>query len=109
MDSAFTAAAPPLDALLAGLRFGLGTAAGAADRDPLSRVTDWRAVAGLAAHHRVGALLLRGIRSSRVEIADATVERDLERRRQRNVVRGMRQLDAMRRATAALDAGDVPG
>ncbi|MCY4599638.1 MAG: hypothetical protein OXF27_06935, partial [Acidobacteria bacterium] len=54
-------APPPLDALLAALRLGLGTGTPAADRERLCRVADWPAVAGLAVHHRVRPLLLRGI------------------------------------------------
>ena len=101
-------ATPPLDALLAGLRLGLGTGTPAADRERLSRVADWPAVADLAVHHRVGPLLLRGIRASGVRVVDAAVERDLERRRRNVVLRGMRRLDAMRRAADGLDARGVP-
>ena len=101
-------AAPPLDALLAALRLGLGTGTPAADRERLSRVADWPAVAGLAVHHRVGPLLLRGIRAGGVRVADAAVEQDLERRRRNVVLRGMRRLAAMRRAADGLDARGVP-
>ena len=51
---------PPLDGLLAGLRLALGTGDPAADRVLVSRVPDWDAVADLAEHHRVAALLLEG-------------------------------------------------
>ena len=101
-------APPPLDALLAALRLGLGTGTPAPDRERLCRVADWPAVAGLAVHHRVGPLLLRGIRAGGVRVADAAVERNLERRRRNVVLRGMRQLDAMRRAAEGLDARGVP-
>ena len=74
----------------------------------LSRVAEWRTVANLATHHRVGTLLLRALRSNRVRVRDAVVERDLVRWRQRNVVRGMRQIEAMRCATAGLAARGVP-
>jgi hypothetical protein len=94
--------------MLAGLRLGLGTGTPAADRERLSRVADWPAVAGLAVHHRVGPLLLRGIRAGGIRVADAAVERDLERRRRNVVLRGVRRLDAMRRAADGLDARGVP-
>ena len=97
-----------VEALLAGLRLALGTGSQATDRDALSRVTDWHTVANLATHHRVGTLLLRALRSNGVRVPDAVVERDLVQRRQRDVARGMRQIEAMRRATAGLAARGVP-
>lgn len=99
---------PPVEGLLAGLRLALGAGNAAEDRDRLSGVADWRAVAGLAAHHRVGTLLLQGLRNGGVRLPDADVERSLARRRQRDIVRGMRQLDAMRRVTARLAAAGIP-
>ena len=98
----------PVEGLLAGLRLVLGAGNPAEDRDRLSRVADWPAVAGLAAHHRVGTLFLRGLRNGGVRPPDAEVERLLARGRRRDTVRGMRQLDAMRRVTAALAAGGIP-
>ena len=100
--------AAPLDGLLAGLRLAVGAGDGAADRRTLSRVTDWRATAGLAAHHRVASLFLKGLRSGGLAPTDTTAGPDLARRRERDVVRGMRQLDAMQRATAGLAARGIP-
>ena len=99
---------PPVEGLLAGLRLALGAGHPPEDHDRLSGVADWRAVAGLAAHHRVGTLLLQGLRNGGVRLPDADVERTLARRRQRDIVRGMRQLDAMRRVTVRLAAGGIP-
>ena len=98
----------PVEALLAGLRLTLGTGVPTRDRDTLRGVPDWRAVADLAKHHRVGTLFLQAIRSNGVRVPDAEVERDLAVRRQRNVARGMRQIDGMRRATAGLAAQGIP-
>lgn len=111
--AAATRAAPdrwtrPVEGLLAGLRLALGTGNAEEARDRLSGVADWRAVAGLAAHHRVGTLLLQGLRNGGVRLPDADVERTLARRRQRDIVRGMRQLDAMWRVTASLAAAGIP-
>lgn len=98
----------PVECLLAGLRLALGTRNAAEDRDRLAGVTDWPAVAALASHHRVGTLLLRGLRNGSVRLPDAEVERTLVRRRQRDTVRGMRQLEAMQRVTAHLAADGIP-
>ena len=103
-----SAPVPPLAGLLAGLRLALGTGAASRNRALLSRVTDWRTVARLAAHHRVSTLLLQGIHAGGIAIPDAAAERDVARRRQRDVLRGMRQIDAMRRVTAGLDGGGIP-
>ena len=97
-----------VEALLTGLRLALGTGSQATDRDVLSRVTDWRTVANLAKAHRVSTLLLRALRSNGIRVPDAVVERALVRRRQRNVARGMRQVEGMRRATAGLAARGIP-
>ena len=99
---------PPVEGLLAGLRLALGTGIATEDRDRLAGVADWPALAALAAHHRVGTLFLLGLRNADVRLPDAEVERTLTRRRQRDTVRGMRQLDTMRRVTAALAAGGIP-
>ena len=111
MHSPLSAPAPPtapLDGLLAGLRLALEAGDCATDRRTLSRVADWRATARLAAHHRVATLFLKGLRSAGLAPADTTVGPDLARRRERDVVRGMRQLDAMRRATTGLTARGIP-
>ena len=92
--------------LLAGLRLGVGD--GPVDRAALSRVADWRPVARLASRHRVAGLFLRALRSHRIRVPDDAVDRALEAKARRTVGRGMRQLDAMERATAALAARGVP-
>ncbi len=99
---------PPVEALSAGLRLALATGDATRDRDALSRVADWRAVADLATRHRVVALLLRAVRSCDVPMLDAVVERDLARQRRQGVRRGMRQLAAMRRTTAGLAERGIP-
>ena len=98
----------PLDGLLAGLRLALGAGDGPADRRVLSGVTDWPATARLAMHHRVGTLFLKALRSNGIAPGGAAVGADLARRRGRDVLRGMRQLDAMRRATAGLAEHEIP-
>ena len=102
------AASRPVDGMLAGLRRALGTGDGAADREVLRGVADWRAVARLATHHRVAALFLQGLRVARTPCPDAAVGRDLASRRQRDVARGLRQLAGMRRAVAGLAAQGIP-
>lgn len=99
---------PPLEVLLAGLRLALGSGNAAEDRDRLFGVAGWPTVAALAAHHRVGTLFLLGLRNAGFRLPDAEVERTLARRRQRDTVRAMRQLDVMRRVTAALAARGIP-
>ena len=98
----------PLDGLLAGLRLALGVGDDAADRRSLSGVADWPATARLAMHHRVGTLFLKALRSNGVAPGGATVGAELARRRRRDVQRGMRQLDVMRRATAGLAERGIP-
>ena len=53
-------------------------------------------------------LLLQGLRSGGVRVPDTAAERELTLRCQRRLARGMRQLDAMRRATAALAGRRIP-
>lgn len=96
----------PLNALLAALRLALGTG-NQTDREGLSHL-DRPFVAQLATHHRVISLYLRGIRSAGAALPDEPAERELTRRRQRQVARGMRQLKAMRRATTGLAARGIP-
>ena len=98
----------PLEGLLAGLRLALGTGNAGEHRAALSGVTDWPAVAGLAARHRVGAQFLQGLGAGGVRIPDPAAERALAERRKRDTLRGMRQLDAMGRVTAALAARSIP-
>ena len=98
----------PLDGLLAGLRLALGTGNTAEHRTALSGVADWPAVAGLAAHHRVGTLFLQGLRTGGVRPPDPAVARALAGKRKRDMLRGMRQLDAMKRVTASLAAAGIP-
>ena len=99
---------PPLAGLLAGLRLALHAGNQVAQREALSGVADWPALASLAAHHRVETLLVSGLRTGGVRPPDPEVERTLERRRRRGVRRGMRQLAAMRQLTAAFAARDIP-
>ena len=106
--TAASGATPPLEGLLAGLRMALDTGDAEAERDALSGVADWPAVAGLAAHHRVETLFLAGLRAGGIRPSDPAVERALARRRERDARRGMRQLAAMRELTSALAAHDVP-
>ena len=98
----------PLDGLLAGLRLALGVGDGRADRRSLSGVADWPGTARLAMHHRVGTLFLKALRSNGVAPGGAAVGADLARRHGRDVLRGMRRLDAMRRATAGLAEQRIP-
>ena len=105
---ATTADIQPLAGLLAGLRLALQTANRVGDQDLLCRVADWRAVARLATHHRVAALLLQGLRSNGLQLPDPTAELDLAAQRQRDVLRGMRQLGGMRRAVAGLAVRGIP-
>ena len=107
-DGGEGAPAGPLDGLLAGLRLALGTGDGPADRRSLAGVTDWPATARLAMRHRVGTLFLKALRSNGVAPGGAAAGADLARRRGRDVLRGMRQLDAMRRATAGLAEQGIP-
>ena len=97
----------PVEGLLAGLRLALGAGNAAQDRGRLCGVADWPALAALAAHHRVGTLFLLGLRNGGVRLPDAEVERTLAQMRRRGTVHGMRQLDAMRRVTAALADGGI--
>ena len=99
---------PPLEGLLAGLRLALGAGNAGEQRDALAGVADWPALAGLAGHHRVSTLFLEGLRSGGVRLPDPTAARDLARQRQRDTLRGMRQLDAMERVTAGLAAAGIP-
>lgn len=101
-------AIPPLAGLLAGLRLALGAGNMAADRDALSGVADWPALARLAAYHRVSGLFLRGVENGGVQLSDRGVADALARMRRRDVRRGMRQLDVMRRVTAGLDTAGIP-
>lgn len=98
----------PLEGVLAGLRLALGAGRAAEHRTALADVTDWPAVADLAAHHRVGTLFLKGLRNAGVRIPDRAVECALMEGRRRDVLRGMRQLDAMRRVTGGLAAHGIP-
>ena len=98
----------PLEGLLAGLRLALGAGDAAEQRVALARVADWPAVAGLVAHHRVGALFLAGVRTGGAEVPDPEVARRLALQRRREVLRGASQYAAMRRVTGALDAAGVP-
>ena len=106
---------PPLDGLLAGLRLALGTGDPAADRALVSGIADWDAVADLAEHHRVAALLSRGLRSGSAGNASAGdlgaasgAGPRLARLRDRDLARGMRQLQGLRLATECLAARDIP-
>lgn len=99
---------PPLEGLLAGLRLALGSGDPAAQREALAGVHDWPAVADLVAHHRVGTLFLTGVEAAGLPLSDPAVARALARQRRREVVRGIGQLAAMKRATAALDAAGIP-
>ena len=101
-------AAPPLEGLLAGLRLALGAGNAREHRTALSGVADWPAVAGLAAHHRVGTLFLQGLRNGCVRLPDPAVERNLAQRHKRDALRGMRRSDAMGRVTAGLAARGIP-
>ena len=106
--SAADGGTPPLEGLLAGLRLALGAGNAGEHRDALAGVADWPALAGLAAHHRVGTLFLAGLRRGGVRLPDPTAARALARQRQRDTLRGMRQLDAMERVTAGLAAAGIP-
>ena len=99
---------PPLQALLAGLRLALGGGQAAAHCAALADVADWPAVTGLSAHHRVDTLFLQGLRTGAVRLPAAEVERTLARRRKRDIVRAMRQLDAMVRVTGGLASRGIP-
>ena len=99
---------PPLEGLLAGLRLALGAGNAGEHRDALAGVADWPALASLAAHHRVGTLFLAGLRRGGVRLPGPAVAATLARQRQRDTLRGMRQLDAMERVTAGLAAADIP-
>ena len=101
-------ATPPLEGLLAGLRLALGAGNAAEQREALARVADWPAVPGLVAHHRVGALFLKGVRTGGLEVPDPEVARRLALLRRRGVLRGARQYAAMRRVTDALDGAGIP-
>ena len=99
----------PLEGLLAGLRLALGAGAGnpEADREALSRIADWNTVAALAERHRVGPLLLQGIRTRAAGPASG-IEPRLERIRERNVRHGLARVAALKRATDLLAAAAVP-
>ena len=99
----------PLEGLLAGLRLGLGPGAGDpdADREALSRIADWSAVAALAERHGVTSLLLQGVRAHAGGPASG-IEPELERTRERNVCNGLVRLAALKRATGLLAAADIP-
>ena len=101
-------ATTPLDGLLAGLRMALDTGNAAEHRTALSGIADWPSVADLAAHHRVGTLFLQGLRNGSVRLPDPEARRTLALRRQRDIVRGMRQLDVMRQLYAGLTARGIP-
>lgn len=99
----------PLEGLLAGLRLGLGPGAGDpdADREALSRIADWSAVAALAKRHGVAPLLLQGMRACADGPASG-IEPSLERTRERNIRDGLAWLAALKRATDLLAAADIP-
>ena len=98
---------PPLEGLLAGLRLALGAGNAAEHRTSLFGVADWPALAALAAHHRVGTLFLEGLGKGGVRPPDPAVERALAQQRRQDTLRGMRQLAAMERVTAALAAAGI--
>lgn len=98
---------PPLDGLLAGLRLALGAGNAAAHRAALLEVADWPGLESLAAYHRVSGLFLRGTANADVRLPDRAVAGALTRMRGRDALRGLRQLDAMKRVTAALDAAGI--
>ena len=98
---------PPLDGLLAGLRLALGAPNAPAHRAALLEVADWPGLESLAAYHRVSGLFLRGTANAGVRLPDRAVAGALTRRRGRDALRGLRQLDAMKRVTAALDAAGI--
>ena len=99
---------PPLDGLLAGLRLALGAGNAPAHRAALLEVDDWAGLEALAAYHRVSGLFLRGTTNAGVRLPDRAVAGALTRRRGRDALRGLRQLAAMQRVTAALDAAGIP-
>ncbi len=106
--SAADGATPPLEGLLAGLRLALGAGNAGEQRHALATVADWPALAGLAGHHRVSTLFLEGLRRGGVRLPDPAAAATLARQRQRDTLRGMRQLDAMERVTAGLAAAGIP-
>ena len=96
---------PPFEGLLAGLRVAIGAGDRRADAEALHGIADWNAVAGLARRHRVGSLLLCGARAvSAPPAADAA----LAPLRRRTVMRGLRQLAGLRRATDRLTESGIP-
>lgn len=99
---------PPLEGLLAGLRLALGAGDASVQRTALREVGDWPGLETLAAYHRVSGLFLRGAANAGVRVPDRAVADALTQMRQRDAVRGLRQLDAMQRVTAALDAAGIP-
>ena len=99
---------PALDGLLAGLRLALGTGSADADAAALGAVDDWNAVVRLARYHRVGPLLLQGLGTDAARPAGTCIEAPLRRRRDRLLVRGLAQLDALRRAADTLGENDIP-
>ena len=106
--SAGEGSTPPLEGLLAGLRLALGAGNAGEQRGALAGVADWPALASLAGHHRVSTLFLDGLRRGGVRLPDPGVARALARQRQRDTLRGMRQLDAMERVTAGFAAAGIP-
>ncbi|MCY4601814.1 MAG: nucleotidyltransferase family protein, partial [Acidobacteria bacterium] len=101
-------APPPLEGLLAGLRLAIGAENASAQRAALLEVGDWPGLEALAAYHRVSSLFLRGVANAGVRLPDQAVADALTRMRQRDAVRGLRQLAAMHRIIAALDAAGIP-
>ena len=96
----------PFAGLLTGLRLALGTGDREADREALSAVSDWNAVASLARRHGVAFLLLNGMPAGMAEASDA--ESALAPLRRRAIMRGLRQLADLREAADRLDANGIP-
>lgn len=103
-----TCVTPALDGLLCGLRLALGTGDPDADAAALSRVVDWDRLDRLAVYHRVTSLLLEGLGPGVERVAGDRFARRLRRRRSRTRIRGLRQLEALAGATAALAGRDIP-
>lgn len=99
---------PPLDGLLAGLRLALGTGDPPADAAALSRVADWGAVTDLVAYHRVAPLFLKGLGEVDDVRPAGGIEARLRRLRDRALVRGLGQIDALKQAAGALAANGIP-
>ncbi len=98
---------PPLCGLLAGLRLGLGAGETRADARRCADIADWRAVARLAARHRVRPLLLEGLASPAARALGCGLEERLRGLCDIPRWRGLRQLAALAETADALARGGI--